>query len=105
MWCSGLALPSLLSGGELIDAARRAGFADIELEDVTDAVRPSIAHMRRLLRACAPFAGALRAARLRSAVQAGHVRGLTAMCLTFEDGLWFPAIGFARKPLDAGARS
>jgi tocopherol O-methyltransferase len=104
-WCSGLALPGLLSGDELIDAAGRAGLVEVELEDVTEAVRPSVARMRLLVGVCAPFASALRAVRLRSAVQAGHVSGLKAMCTAFDDGVWFPAIGLARKPLAVGARA
>lgn len=97
-WLERWAVPDLATPDELMRSAVGAGFEDIQVNDVTSAVEPSLRHLHRLVTALSPGAKFLHRLHLRSEVQHGNIKGSEAMWRARRAGLWFYVIVSARKP-------
>jgi cyclopropane fatty-acyl-phospholipid synthase-like methyltransferase len=97
-WLERWAVPDLATPDELMRSAASAGFEDIQVEDVTSAVEPSLRHLHRLVTALSPGAKFLHRLHLRSDVQHGNIKGSEAMWAARRGGLWVYVIVSAHKP-------
>ncbi len=97
-WIRPWAVPELAVGDEFASWARKVGFEDVQLEDHTTHVAPSVRRLYRLTMALYPLALVLRALRLRSDVQHGNVQGARNQWRALRGGVWFYGILSATKP-------
>jgi cyclopropane fatty-acyl-phospholipid synthase-like methyltransferase len=97
-WLSGWAIPDVATPGELGTWARDAGFADVEVRDVTWGVVRSLRRLHRLAAGLYPVAALLRAVRLRDAAAHGNIVGARAQWQAVLRGLWTYGLITARRP-------
>jgi cyclopropane fatty-acyl-phospholipid synthase-like methyltransferase len=99
-WLAGWAVPDLLTAGELLEAAREAGFSGVLLEDATAEVWPS---SRRLYRRALLGLPAARTLRQAGALSGERLAAIRSGLLQFEalgNGLWSYGVLTASKPGD-----
>lgn len=91
-WLSGWAIPDLATAEEWQRWAGEGDFSAVQIEDIGDAVRPSLRRLFWLARLFWPVAGALWAVGLRSEVAQGNIRGARDQYRAVQRGLWFEVI-------------
>lgn len=91
-WLDGWAIGDLDTRDEHERHAAAAGFAEIQLDDVTAHARPSLRRLYRMTCWSYPLAAIAHAAGLRSRVQHGNVIGALRQYQALERGLWFYGI-------------
>ena len=97
-WLSGWAIPDLATPDEVTGWAVDAGFADVNVRDITSGVLRSVRRLRRLAVALYPVAALLHAARIRDAAAHGNIVGARAQWRALGRGLWAYGLVTARKP-------
>lgn len=96
-WYRGWAMPDLAVGTDFTGWAIDCGFTQVQLDDVTEHVRPSLRRLHRITVALYPGELALRALRIRSAVQHGNVQASRDQWRALQRGLWYYGIFTATK--------
>jgi tocopherol O-methyltransferase len=91
-WLSGWAIPDLATAHEFLEWTQALGFRDVELEDITSNVRPSLLRLYRLAILTWPVAFPMYALGLRSETQHGNMRGAFDQYHALQRGLWFYAL-------------
>lgn len=97
-WLSGWAIPDLGTPEEMERWAVDAGFAEVEVGDVTWGVLRSLRRLHRVTVILYPLAALLRAIRVRDAVAHGNVVGARAQWQALQRGLWAYGLITAQKP-------
>lgn len=97
-WLATWAIADLATVEEFSAWASEAGFVDVRELDLTAGARRSLRRLYRLALVCYPAALALRAVRLRSAVEQANLRGARLQWRAHRRGLWSIRAWSARKP-------
>lgn len=97
-WLSGWMIPDLDTREEHVAAARRAGFENVELTDVTDNMRRSLRRLYKLSLPGIPIGTVLRWLGLRDEVMHANVVASRRQYLALQRGCWFYAMIAAVKP-------
>lgn len=96
-WYRGWAMPDLAVGNDFKAWAAESGFTNVQLDDVTEHVRPSLRRLHRITVSLYPGELVLRTLRLRSAVQHGNVKASRDQWRALQRGLWYYGIFTATK--------
>jgi len=88
-WLDGWAIPDLDTPDDHRSSMSAAGFTDIQIDDVTAHIRPSLHRLHWITFWSYPLAVLGRAAGIRSFVQHGNVLGSLYQYHALECGLWF----------------
>ncbi|HSW11779.1 MAG TPA: methyltransferase domain-containing protein [Solimonas sp.] len=103
-WLRDWAIPDLGSEDEWRSWLAEAGFAEIEVVDITDNVRPSLRRLHLLAWLLGFGEWVLRCLRLRTAAQHANVRGSRRQALALRAGSWqHQLITAVRVPHDRAA--
>lgn len=97
-WLAGWAIPDIDSANEHEQAARDAGFACIDLRDVTAQVRPSLRRLFALTYLGIPIDRLLARCGLRGPAANGNVTGARRQYQALRTDAWFYAIKTACRP-------
>jgi tocopherol O-methyltransferase len=96
-WLSGWAIPDIITRNEMTDMLVASGFTDVVVQDITDAMRPSLRRLHHITMGVYPIALALRTANLRNDVQHGNVIAARDQWRAMQRGLWRFGLITARK--------
>jgi tocopherol O-methyltransferase len=96
-WLDGWVIPDLLTGDEIRAWASKAGFRDIQLEDITPRIMRTSYYLFLLSSALSPLTDALHLAGLRSTVQQKNVESSRRQWLCLNCDLWFYGVFLAVK--------
>jgi hypothetical protein len=88
-WLDGWAIPDLDTPDDHRSSMSASGFTDIQIDDVTAHIRPSLYRLHWITFWSYPLAVLGRAAGIRSSVQHGNVLGSLNQYHALECGLWF----------------
>lgn len=97
-WLSGWMIPDLDTREEHVESARRAGFEDVEVKDVTDNMRRSLRRLYKLSLAGIPIGIVLHRLGLRDDVLHGNVVASRRQYQALKRRCWFYAMIAASKP-------
>jgi hypothetical protein len=97
-WLSGWNIPDIDTAGELAAKLEGSGFVDVDVDDISAAVSPSLRRLYRITVGLYPIAGALRGLRLRDRIAHGNVVGARNQWRALKKGLWRYGLVTARKP-------
>lgn len=95
-WLDGWVMPSLATEDELRRDSRDAGFASIDVEDVSERVAPSLRRLHRVTVPFAPLLSVFHRRGWRSDVQHGNTVAALSQWRAFRRGLWYPGLVVAR---------
>ncbi|MGI8911948.1 MAG: SAM-dependent methyltransferase [Rubrobacteraceae bacterium] len=96
-WLSGWAVPDLATAEEFGESARRAGFTDVRIKDITANIWPSSRRLRLRALAGYPAAALLRMLQLYGDDRLASVRSGLEQYRALRRGLWFYGVFTAVK--------
>ena len=97
-WADGWSIKAFGYSGAFRQAMETTGFADTQMQDASDNVRPSAKRLYQYSLFAKWGAKLLTLLRIRNAAQYGNVRAVHRQWLALNRGLWHYGIFSARKP-------